>query len=93
VVQDLDFPVISDERRELGGGGLLGGQAGDGIDGLDGGLAGLAVRPTALDLERLAGVGEGKLLMVTTLIRRISARSCPMPLVRLCSGISPREGT
>ena len=33
VVQGLDLPVPADPLRELGGGGLAEGQAGDGVDG------------------------------------------------------------
>jgi hypothetical protein len=41
VAQDLDSPVVTDESGDVGRGGLLGGQAGDG-------LAGLAVGAAAL---------------------------------------------
>jgi hypothetical protein len=58
VVQGLDLPVVADESGELGRGGLLGGQAGDGVDRLDGGPAGLVVGAPALDLDSLAGSGE-----------------------------------
>ncbi|MCX4564260.1 MULTISPECIES: hypothetical protein [Streptomyces] len=47
MVQELDLPVVEDESGELGRDGLLGDEAGDGVDGLGGGLAGLAVgRPS-----------------------------------------------
>ncbi len=49
-------------RFELGGRGFLGGQAGDGVDGLDGGPAGFAVGAASLDLDRLAGSGEEQVL-------------------------------
>src|SRR3954451_9029428 len=58
VVQGLDLPEVADELRELGGSGLLGGQAGDRVDGVDGGLAGLAVGAPALDLNGLTGARE-----------------------------------
>jgi hypothetical protein len=58
MVQGLDFPVVADEFGGLGRGGLFGGQAGGGVDRLDGGLAGLAVGAPALDLDGLAGSGE-----------------------------------
>lgn len=58
VMQGLDVPVVANQLRELGRGGLVGGQAGDGVDGLDGGPAGLAVGAAALDLDGLAGAGE-----------------------------------
>lgn len=57
VVQGLDLPVVAHQLGELGRGGLLGGQAGDGVDRLDGGLAGLAVGAPAPDLDGLAGSG------------------------------------
>lgn len=58
VVQGLDLPVVSDQGGELGRDGLLCGEAGDGVDRLDGGLAGLAVGAAALDLDGLAGTRE-----------------------------------
>ncbi|MFD5071906.1 hypothetical protein ACFWNC_28870 [Streptomyces sp. NPDC058369] len=58
MVQGLDLPVVPDESGELGGGGLLGGEAGEGVDGLDGGIAGLAVGAPALDLDGLTGAGQ-----------------------------------
>ncbi|WP_406191226.1 hypothetical protein OG331_49375 [Streptomyces sp. NBC_01017] len=51
MVQGLDLPVVADEFGDLGRGGLLGGQVGDGVDRLDGGLAGLEVGAPALDLD------------------------------------------
>lgn len=58
MVQGLDLPVAADEFGELGRGGLLDGQAGDGVDRFEGGLASLAVRAPTLDLDGLAGSGE-----------------------------------
>jgi len=58
MVQGLDLPVVADEFGELSRSGLLGGQAGDGIDRLDGGLAVLADGAPTLDLDGLAGSGE-----------------------------------
>uniref|UniRef100_A0AAU1IB89 Uncharacterized protein n=1 Tax=Streptomyces sp. NBC_00180 TaxID=2903632 RepID=A0AAU1IB89_9ACTN len=58
MAQGLDLPVVADEFGELARGGLLGGQVGDGVDRLDGGLAGLEVGAPALDLDGLAGSGE-----------------------------------
>jgi hypothetical protein len=52
------FQYVADEFGELGRACLLGGQAGDGVDRLDGGLAGLAVGAPALDLDGLAGSWE-----------------------------------
>jgi hypothetical protein len=57
VVQGLDLPVITDQGCQLGGVGLLSGEAGDGVNGLDGGPSGLAVGATALDLHGLPGSG------------------------------------
>jgi hypothetical protein len=72
VVQGLGLPVVTDQGRELGGVGLLRGEAGDGADGL-------AVSATALDLDGLPGPGRSRPLTVATLIRRISERRgrCP----------------
>ncbi len=62
MVQGLDLPVVPDQLRELGRGGLLGGQAGDSVDGLDGDLAVLAVDATALELHSLTGAGEEQIV-------------------------------
>ncbi|GGJ68351.1 hypothetical protein GCM10010121_093880 [Streptomyces brasiliensis] len=56
MVQGLDLPMPTDQFGKLGRGGLLGGEAGDRIDRLDGGLPGRAIRATALDLDGLDGV-------------------------------------
>jgi hypothetical protein len=61
VVQGLDVPVAADPSGELCGGGLAGGQAGDGVDGEGPPL--LAVRQgpdPAGDAEGLGGVGEAE---------------------------------
>lgn len=58
VVQGLDLPVRADHVGELGVGGLLGGEAGDRVDGLDADLAALAVHAAPLELDGLAGAGE-----------------------------------
>jgi hypothetical protein len=50
--------AITDELGELGGGGLVGGQVGDCVDGLDRDLSGSAVYAAAFDLDGLAGAGE-----------------------------------
>ncbi|WP_232543837.1 hypothetical protein [Streptomyces buecherae] len=60
MVQGFDLPAVANEFGELGRGGLLGGQVGDGIDRFDGGLAGLEVGASALDLDSLAGSGEAE---------------------------------
>ena len=54
----LDGPVLADEAGQVGRGGVGAGQAGDGVDGLAGGLAGGGVLPPAGDLDGLAGVRE-----------------------------------
>ena len=54
----LDGPVLADEAGQVGRGGVGAGQAGDGADGLAGGLAGGGVLPPAGDLDGLAGVRE-----------------------------------
>jgi hypothetical protein len=88
VVQGLDLPVSLDQLRELGGRGLFGGEAGDRVDGLDRGPAGLAVGAPSLDLNGLPGSRNSRLFTVPTLIRRISERPWPMPRVRPCKGMS-----
>ena len=47
-------PVLADEPGQV----LRAGQAGDGVDGLAGGLAGAGVLPAAGDLDGLAGAGK-----------------------------------
>src|SRR6516165_3608610 len=58
VVVRLDGPVLADQPGQVLRGGLSAGQAGDGVDGLAGGLAGGGVLPPAADLDGLAGAGE-----------------------------------
>src|SRR5512142_1529726 len=57
VVMCLDSPVLAGQAGQVLGGGVCAGQAGDGIDGLAGGLPG-GVLPPADDLDGLAGEGE-----------------------------------
>jgi hypothetical protein len=58
VVVCLDGPVLADEAGQVLRGGVGAGQAGDGVDGLAGDLAGGGVLPPAGDLDGLAGAGE-----------------------------------
>ena len=58
VVVCLDGPVLAGEAGQVLGGGVGAGQAGDGVDGLAGDLAGGGVLPPAGDLDGLAGAGE-----------------------------------
>src|SRR3984893_9501774 len=58
VVVRLDGPVLADQAGQILRGGAGAGQAGDGVDGLAGGLAGAGVLPPAGDLDGLAGMGE-----------------------------------
>ena len=58
VVVCLDGPVLADQAGQVLGGGVGAGQAGDGVDGLAGGLAGRGVLPPSGDLDGLAGAGE-----------------------------------
>lgn len=50
--------MSADQRGDLGGCGLVGVQAGDGVDRDDDGLAGGAVGAAAFDLHGLKGVRE-----------------------------------
>src|SRR5436190_22341362 len=50
VVVRLDGPVLADQPGQVAGGGVGAGQAGDGVDGLAGGLAGGGVLAPAGDL-------------------------------------------
>jgi hypothetical protein len=58
MMQGLDLPVVADQAREADGRGPFGGEAGDGVDGLDTDPAALAIHATALELDGLAGPGE-----------------------------------
>ena len=58
VVVRLDGPVLADQAGQILRGGVSAGQAGDGVDGLAGDLAGGGVLPPAGDLDGLAGVRE-----------------------------------
>ena len=58
VVVSLDGPLLADQAGQVTGGGLSASQAGDGVDGLTGGLPGSGVAPPPGDLEGLAGIRE-----------------------------------
>src|SRR5438876_119831 len=58
VVVSLDGPLLADQAGQVTGGGLSAGQAGDGVDGLTGGLPGGGVAPPPGDLDGLAGMRE-----------------------------------
>src|SRR5436305_6273728 len=58
VVVCLDGPLPADEAGQVRRRGAGAGEAGDGVDGLAGGLAGAGVLPPAGDLDGLAGAGE-----------------------------------
>ena len=58
VVVSLDGPLLADQAGQVTGGGVGAGQAGDGVNGLAGGLAGGGVLPPPGDLDGLAGGGE-----------------------------------
>src|SRR5690348_15473752 len=58
VVVRLDGPVLADQPGQVAGGSPCAGQAGDGVDGLAGGLTGAGVLPPAGDLDGLPGVRE-----------------------------------
>jgi len=58
VVVRLDGPVLAGQAGQVLPGGVRAGEAGDGVDGLAGDLAGGGVLPPADDLDGLAGVGE-----------------------------------
>jgi hypothetical protein len=86
-MQGLDLPVTTDQPGELGGRGPFGGGTGDGVDGLDADLAGLALYSAALELDSLAGTGEEQVVHGTHLDPADLPRPCPAPWVRFCSGI------
>src|SRR5579859_1459933 len=58
VVMTLNGPLLPDQAGQVTGGGLGAGQAGDGVDGLAGDLAGGDLLPPPGDLDGLAGVRE-----------------------------------
>src|SRR5260370_1106951 len=58
VVVRLNGPVLAGQAGQVLSGGAGAGQAGDGVDGLAGGLAGSGVLPPTGDLGDLAGPGE-----------------------------------
>src|ERR1700704_6369073 len=58
MVVRLDGPVLADEAGQILRGSVGAGQAGDGVDGLAGGLAGAGVLAPAGDLDGLPGVRE-----------------------------------
>jgi len=56
----LNRPVLADQPGQVRRGGVSAGQAGDGVGGLVGDLAGGGVLPSAGDLDGLAGVREAQ---------------------------------
>ena len=58
VVVRFNGPMLTDQAAQVLSGGAGAGQAGDGVDGLAGGLAGGSILPPAGDLDGLAGPGE-----------------------------------
>src|ERR1039457_2078851 len=64
VVVCLNGLVLADQAGQVLRGGVCAGQAGDGVDGLAGGLAGGDVLPPAGDLDGLAGAREVQALDV-----------------------------
>src|SRR5258708_21153074 len=58
VVVRLNGPVLAGQAGQVLSGGAGAGQAGDGVDGLAGGLAGSGVLPPTGDLDVLTGPGE-----------------------------------
>src|SRR5260370_2365956 len=57
VVVRLNGPVLAGQAGQVLSGGAGAGQAGDGVDGLAGGLAGSGVLPPTGDLDGLTGPG------------------------------------
>ena len=58
VVVRLDGPVLADQAAQVGPDGMGAGEAGDGVGGFTGGLAGGGVLAPAGDLDGLAGMRE-----------------------------------
>jgi hypothetical protein len=54
----FDAPVAADVGRDVGGIGLVGGQAGDAVDGLGGAVQAADDVPAALDAPGLVDTGE-----------------------------------
>jgi hypothetical protein len=61
------------------------GEAGDGVDGLAGGLAGGVLR-SAGDLDGLVGCGKSRQLTWAAFRERLSMRPCPVSRVELTAG-------
>src|SRR5579862_5603704 len=60
VVLRLDGPVLADQAGQIRRGRVGAGEAGDGVGGLAGDLAGSGVLPPAGDLDGLTGPGEAQ---------------------------------
>ena len=88
----FDVPVLADEAGHVLRGGVGAGQAGDGVDGLAGGLAGGGVPPPAGDLDGLPDAGEVRVADVGGLQGPVSARPCPLSRVTLPAGTC-RQGS
>jgi hypothetical protein len=72
--------------------GVRAGQAGDGVDGLAGALAGGGVFPPPGDLDGLASVGEVQAADGGSFRVRVSIRPCPVSRVELPAGICRQGG-
>ena len=88
----FDVPVLADEAGHVLRGGVGAGQAGDGVDGLAGGLAGGGVPPPAGDLDGLPDAGEVRVADVGGLQGPVSARPCPLSRARAPPGTC-RQGS
>ena len=92
VVVRLDGPVLADEAGQVLGGGVGAGQAGDGVDGLAGGLAGGGVLPPPGDLDGLAGAGEVQVADVGGLQGAGLGAAVPASRGRRCRPGTCRQG-
>jgi hypothetical protein len=86
VMMRLNGPVLADQAGQVRRGGVRAGQAGDGVDGLTGDLAGGGVFPPAGDLDGLAGAGEIQAADVSGLQGAVSVRPWPVSRVTLPAG-------
>ena len=92
VVVRLDGPVLADQPGQVAGGGISASQAGDGVDGLAGGLAGAGVLAPLGDLMAWRACGKSRRLTCAVFRVRVSMRPCPVSRVALPAGIC-RQGS
>jgi hypothetical protein len=86
VMVGLDGPVLPDQAGQIRRSGVGAGQAGDGVDGLAGGLAGAVSFRQRVILMAWRAQGKSRRLTWAAFRVRVSARPCPVSRAVLPAG-------